>query len=362
MSLTPRLDKLEAGNNIIINGGFDFWQRGTSFALSANGVYHADRWRNLRVTSGTHTLSRDTDVPTVAQSGFRSQFSLKYTQTVAMTTGQNAIVHKIEGTDYARIHGKKVRLSFWVKASIAGTYSVCFSNDSTTLNYITDYTINTANTWEKKTCDIPLLSSDTGWTFDNSASAVLFWNTGNTTTAGTPGVWQATSIHSGNEVDLSLTLNATFFLAQVSLQAFDYTLSPGADIPFERAGKTAGQELAMCQRYYEKSYELSTAPGSNATTGRQVWTDTVQNATTTYGSGKVEFVTKKRGTPTITVYPTDGSPSGSIQYGLSATEAVATLYEICERNFGVYLNGTAAGLTVNNAVQLVCHWVADAEL
>lgn len=41
-------------NNRIINGAFDFWQRGTSFTTN---VYGADRWINA-ITGGTVTMSR----------------------------------------------------------------------------------------------------------------------------------------------------------------------------------------------------------------------------------------------------------------------------------------------------------------
>ena len=66
MSLTPRLDRLD--KNYIINGNFDFWQRGTS--TSTSGVYLADRFRTS-LSGGSYVVSRSTDVP-----NSNSQFSL----------------------------------------------------------------------------------------------------------------------------------------------------------------------------------------------------------------------------------------------------------------------------------------------
>ena len=50
--------------NVIVNGGMDVWQRGTSGFATSDGTYTADRWRH---TSNNLTITQDTDVP----SGFR---------------------------------------------------------------------------------------------------------------------------------------------------------------------------------------------------------------------------------------------------------------------------------------------------
>ena len=65
--------KLTSGSfkNKIINGNFDIWQRGTSFAAVASSDYVADRFTYTEVGAMVHTVSIDTDVPTFAQSGIR---------------------------------------------------------------------------------------------------------------------------------------------------------------------------------------------------------------------------------------------------------------------------------------------------
>ena len=62
--------------NAIINGNFDIWQRGTSFAAPALADYHADRFYHVIAGAAVHTVSRSTDVPTYAQSGVKSNYSL----------------------------------------------------------------------------------------------------------------------------------------------------------------------------------------------------------------------------------------------------------------------------------------------
>jgi hypothetical protein len=81
-SLTPRIDS--HCRNLAIGGNFDFWQRGTSFA-SANS-YTADRW--LVGQSGyTAGVTRSTDVPTFAQSGFQSLYSFLFTNGTGAAPG-----------------------------------------------------------------------------------------------------------------------------------------------------------------------------------------------------------------------------------------------------------------------------------
>ena len=40
---------------------------------------------------------------------------------------------------------------FWVKSNLTGTYTISLINDGTNnRQFVTEYTINTADTWEKK--------------------------------------------------------------------------------------------------------------------------------------------------------------------------------------------------------------------
>ena len=97
-SLTTRLDILET--NLVIGGDFSFWQRGTSF--STNGGYTADRWNQIFAGGYTQTVTQSTDVPTVAQSGFQSRYSLLLTNGTGASPTSGAyqeIRHILEGQD-----------------------------------------------------------------------------------------------------------------------------------------------------------------------------------------------------------------------------------------------------------------------
>src|SRR5687767_7913984 len=145
--------------NVIINGNFDIWQRGTSFAAATSGSYSADRWKYGKVGAAVHTISRDTSVPTVDESNFFSNYSLK----MAVTTLDSSIAagdlsyisYPVEGYDWTRLARRPFTLSFWVRGTKTGIHCVSFrNNDTADRSYIAEYTINAADTWERKTITV----------------------------------------------------------------------------------------------------------------------------------------------------------------------------------------------------------------
>ena len=178
-----KFSNIVQSKNIIINGDMSIAQRGTSFTgiNSGNSTYPVDRFRaNLGATPGTWTISQDTTVPT--GQGFAK--SVKYDCTTANGSlaagafllfeqqfeGQNLQYLK-KGTSSA----ESTTLSFWVKSNKTGTY-ICELLDADNSRAISkSYTINVADTWEKKTITY---AGDTSGAFDNDNAASLrlfFW-------------------------------------------------------------------------------------------------------------------------------------------------------------------------------------------
>jgi hypothetical protein len=244
--------------NRIINGDMRIDQRnaGASVAVTTAGQYTLDRWAVASPTSfgGQLTAQRSTTAPT----GFTNSLSLTATTADSSigATEYYSCIQRLEGFNVADFGwgaagASTVTLSFWVRASIAGTYSGSLRNSASDRSYVFEYSISSANTWEYKT--IQIAGDTTGtWLKDNGVGIDLWWSvgTGSTYKSSTVGSWQAGAyLASTNQTQLISTSGATFYITGVQLEAGTVAT------PFER--RPYGTELALCQRYYQESRTAS---------------------------------------------------------------------------------------------------------
>jgi hypothetical protein len=250
-SLDEINDAYDAGalsnRNLIINGSMAISQRNGPTLLSPapSGYGSADRFATFKSGAGTFSIQQSTDSP----SGFIN--SIKATVTSASTpsgTNYYHIQHTIEGQNFASLaqgtsDAKTFTLSFYVKSSITGTFSGSFRDSTPSISYVFEYTVNSANTWERKTITVDGTSSGT-FSTDNNAGAYLAFSLGQGTTFGssTVGSWHSGNYHgSSSETKFIANAGATFQITGVQVEVGDTAT------PFEH--KNARQELSDCQRY-----------------------------------------------------------------------------------------------------------------
>jgi hypothetical protein len=250
-----------AFRNVITNGAMRVAQYGTSFSYASGGgtrYYPADRFNieNYVWSAGSNpTISNDTTI--YPPGGFRN--SIKYqvgaTGLTFSSGGWQSIMHRVEGYNIAHLYASTVTLSFWVRSSVTGTYGVTFANDwwgtgSPTRMYIAEYTINAANTWEKKTITTSLTTATASgtWNSTNGLGLLVEWGLGSnadrrgsTYTSGWTN-FSSYNVQSNNQTQLASTANATFYLAGVQLEAGTIA-TPFEFEPFETT-------LRKCQRYF----------------------------------------------------------------------------------------------------------------
>jgi hypothetical protein len=345
---------LNKSKNYIINGAMDFWQRNTTFAAVASGVYTADRMQYIKTGTMVHTVSRSTDVPTLAQSGFPFQHSFRYQLTTFQNTlaASNSVglLMRIEGSVIAPLQRKNCVFSFWVKATLAGTYPVAFRSIDNTRSFVTTYTINQSNTWERKSVSFFFDTSSGSWPIDTGTGMLINMPLATSTTAQAPALntWLNGLFTSHSSCVNGVQSGATdFFITGIQLE--EGTESSN----FELAGGNPINELMLCQRYYEKSYNINTPPGSLVANGSNYYVA----ASAAFEQSYVNFKTRKRASPVVRYY----NPStGDIDQHRDATvgagpTVTSSLVSETTATF-TWLVAPIAGRLY------LYHWVADAEL
>ena len=236
--------------NLIINGDMTIAQRGTS-ATTTGGYHNIDRWNYQHSTDGGFSGTQSSDVP--SGTGFTK--SLLWTVTSAdssFSSGQYAYIRQtVEGRNCAHLKlgtsdAKTITLSFYVKSSVTGTFSGAMCNDGFNRSYPYTYTINSANTWEKKSVTIPCDTSGT-WRTDHQRGFFISWalGSGSLYGSGTAGQWNASGqIAAAGTTNLMATNGATWYMTGCQLEV--------GDTATEFEHRSYGEELAACQRYYQK--------------------------------------------------------------------------------------------------------------
>ena len=253
--------------NLIINGAMTVAQRGTSITTGTGNFdkYTLDRWKVATHATDQLNLTVTQEAMGTALPGFASY--IKVSPNVAESANDSNeytfLRHSIEAQDlqhlgYGTSSAKSLTLSFWVKSNTTGTASITFEKHDATAYYITrTYTINTADTWEKKTVTIPgltasVINDDNGqglnihWILstgtDNQGKDLTSWSTY------TDGDW----IY-GHVINLTDSTSDYLALTGVQLEVNSYSTD------FEYRPKS--YELARCQRYY---YRLNSDDGSDS--------------------------------------------------------------------------------------------------
>jgi len=348
------------GRNLIMNGAMQVFQRVTSVSYAHDGTtnaYSLDRYN-------FHFLSSENFDCTIAQvsdgpDGFSN--SLKITTGTAesavaadeyYTLYQGIEARSLQHLGYGTSSAKTTTLSFYVKSSLTGTFGLSlYQADGSARIINKTYTIDSANTWERKTINVV---GDTAGVInnDNGGGLYIYWlfgsgsNYDGGTTATTWANYTTTNfVHSSSSDALVTTASATWQITGVQLEAGEQAT------PFEH--RSFADELAACQRYYQKSYNYDVAPGTNTQVGA---TYNVTQATSSYPSaGYSHFKVEMRAVPTITSYDYGGT-SGKMNAG--GTAVTPHIQDPAHRGFGNYVNNTSVG--VNSSVSI--HYEAASEL
>jgi hypothetical protein len=266
-----------SNRNRIINGSMVLDQRnaGASTSVSAGATFYGvDRFAGFFGASATGCTTQQAST---APAGFINSFKFAVGTGASSSSGQSAwIGQRIEGLNVADLgwgtaNAKTVTLSFYVYASATGTYCVFLTNSAGDRSYVATYTISSANTWEQKTITIAGDTSGT-WLTTSGIGVSVRWDlgSGSSYNTATTSAWQAGDYrNTSSQVNVIGTSSATFYITGVQLEAGSVAT------PFEN--RQYGQELALCQRYYQQrggnsnDERFAIGYGSTTTQGRFIY-------------------------------------------------------------------------------------------
>jgi len=160
---------------------------------------------------------------------------------------QNIEGLNIVQTGYGTSDAKFLSLSFHVRSSITGTYSVACYNGDGSRGYLNTFTISSADTWTEVNLT---WEGDTGgtWNKDNTREMIIRFDLGGGSSGhGTANQWTTSGSFAANRtsgsVDWIANNGATFYITGIQLEIGQKAT------PFEH--RSFGDELARCQRYFE---------------------------------------------------------------------------------------------------------------
>ena len=331
--------------NLLINGDMQIWQRGIAATAATSAYVGVDRWKILENSDGAITAEQSAlSTADKATTGCRNALLIKCTtaDTSIASSQYSYISQALEGQFLSHLawgttSAKTLTLSFWVKAYVAATYTISIKKyDNTTYQIPIEYTVNSSNTWEKKTIVISPTSGSTSlitgangaFDQDNGIALLLtFGLTWGSTYNGTSGTW-ATGAHfsTSNQTNFLSSTDNTFYLTGVQLEVGDQATDL-EQVPFD-------VQLHRCMRYYESS---NPNISGNAAVNDRIAYIPFNPYSTSVAYGTWYYKVQKRAAPTIThgsavwnVYQDGGVLTNS---GQGNTDGIGF------NNMCIYLNG-----------------------
>ncbi len=310
-----------SNRNLVINGAMQVAQRGTSVSsFSSEGYASLDRWKLIGANFGTWTVSQSTDVPSGQGFGFSMKLDCTSADTSIGASDSLRLRQGIEGQNVQSLAkgtsgAKSVTFSFWVKSNKTGTYGFEFRDQDNTRHNCRTYTIDSANTWEKKTLTFP---GDTSGALDNDNAMSLqpqwFLIAGSNLTSGSAQTTWGSAVAAnravGHNVNIADSTDNEWYICGVQMELGEQATS------FEH--RSVADELAKCQRYY---YKLKSSSANN-------FFGYAMAANTTAMYLAVPFPVEMRSNPT-SIDVTAGS-SGNIGYWLGGAVTAFTSIGISE--------------------------------
>jgi hypothetical protein len=348
--------------NRIINGAMVIDQRNAGASVTpTNSQYLVDRFFASLTQTSKFTAQQNAGSVT-PPAGFTNYLGVTSSSSYAVLAGDLFVIGQaIEGfntadLDFGKATAKTVTLSFWVRSSLTGTFGGSLINNASNRSYPFSYTINAANTWEQKSITIAGDTTGTWVGATNGVGLYVYFNLGSGSTySGTAGAWAGSLLTAPTGATSVVGTNgATFYITGVQLEVGTQATT------FTPAGSSYGAELALCQRYYYKTYSASVVPGTSTQLGAMSLEVLADGTLTRLKLFSGRLPVSMRTQPTVTAYSETGTADRISVYNNNiSTLTVSSIVGRGENSFGFYLNTTS---NASASASYMAQFVASAEL
>jgi hypothetical protein len=349
---------LTTRKNLIINGAMQFYQRDNSKNLNAgdDGYNTLDRWRYTETGATGATIQQSVD--TESPSGFGASMQLDTTVAEAAVGADEfmGFEQRIEAQDcqhlkWGTTEAQDVTLSFWLKSvTKSGYMGIAIRGDDDDSTMIKEVHI-LAGSWRWYEITFDGRTGGTGINDDaGTGLRVMFSMFAGTNFQSTADVW-----HNGTAAWTTANCANWCDHADNDLYITGVQLEVGSDAT-EFEWRPYGYELRLCQRYFEKTWDIETV--SAATTSGEVRFVCNRTGSVQELSGS-RFQVQKRDTPTVTFKNPNDNSSGEVYNITNAQGDAATVNQQADHGFGRVADNDA-GNNVDDRMRY--HYTADAEL
>jgi hypothetical protein len=329
----------------------------------ATQTYVVDRWAYQVSAASKFTIAQyamsTTPITAVSYPFTNYLGAISLTAYTPATSDYFYIEQPIEGSNtsdlgWGTVNAENVTLSFYVYASASGTYSGALTNNARTRSYPFSFVVPTPATWVRLSVTVP--GDQTGAWIQNATGAgirVRFNLGAGSTFVGASGAW-ASANYVGATGAIGIVSTSAAFLYITGVQLEDGSVATPYEEPLEAV------QLVNCQRYYQKSFNLGTAPAQNAGLVGAVTFGQIVAASTAMAAGPIQLRPTMRATPTtITFYNPSAANAQARNITVPSDFTVTAAVNSGETGFGFTATAPAATAAGN---QCAVHYTVDAEI
>ena len=366
--------------NLIDNGAMRIAQLGPSTSTSVNataleafnGTMCCDRWHIAHNMDNAVGMSRSAGFGTDTGHNYALHIDCNGAETPG--TSEYHFLQQvfksrddIEPLRYGYADAKESIYSFWCRSNKTGTFTVEFRNvdagEPSGRNFVKEVTINSADTWEFKHFIVPPDTSAASAYGDDSNNGTIdfqvrFWLDAGSGYSGStpPATWAANNNDNrGGTTPFGLMSSASNWFEVTGVQW--EVAHPGQKYPSEFEYMRFEEDLRVCQRYIQTSYDYSPhsekIPGQVTSLGA---TYNRINQSVAVRATSVRFTVPMADVPTMTSYSLDGKKNSvsdcQTNYDHSSEVDLDGFQKVGSQGYG----GISIGALKDDVIGW--HWVA----